>query len=190
MGSGLAAVAGDGLPIHADEPSGLADTVALGDVMEDRDGLLRRQVGAEQRGAFALGEAGLAGPAAEHAAGLAGAVAMGDGEVSRPPLTVLGAVGIQAAEACEVVHGRGPEPNRSAGLPVALPDLHTGAVGAMQQIPATRELCIAKCWRSRTRGRPPGTFQRGSLSTHWGHLLCSARRAWDLRSAGQRLRPP
>jgi len=76
-----------------------ADAVALGDVVEDRDGLLRRQVRAEQRGALSFGEAGLAGPASEHAAGFLGAVAMGDGEVSGRPLAVLGAVGIQAAEA-------------------------------------------------------------------------------------------
>jgi hypothetical protein len=42
MGPGLAAVAGDGLAIDADEPAGLADAVALGEVMEDRDGHLRR----------------------------------------------------------------------------------------------------------------------------------------------------
>src|SRR5438309_705198 len=115
MGPGLAAVAGDGLAIDADEPSGLADAIALGDVMEDRDGLLGRQVGAEERRALALGEAGLAGAAAEHAAGLLGAVAMGDGEISGAPLAVLGAVGIEAAETREVVHGRGSERDQPAG---------------------------------------------------------------------------
>lgn len=99
MGPGLAAVAGDGLPIDADEPARLADAVALGDVVEDRDGLLRWEVGAEQRGTLALGESGLAGPAAEHAAGLLGAVAMGHGQISGPALAVLGAIGIEAAEA-------------------------------------------------------------------------------------------
>src|SRR4051794_39177938 len=107
MGPGLPAVAGDGLPIDADEPAGLADAVALGDVVEDRGGLLRWEVGAEERGALALGEASLAGSAAEHAAGFVRAVVVGHGEVSGPPLAVLGAVGIQAAEASEVVHGRG-----------------------------------------------------------------------------------
>jgi hypothetical protein len=99
MSPGLAAVAGDGLPVDADEPARRSDAVALGDVMEDRDGLLRRQVGAEERGALALGEAGLAGPAAEPAAGFLRAVARGDGAISGPPLAVLGAAGIQAAEA-------------------------------------------------------------------------------------------
>jgi hypothetical protein len=99
MGPGLAAIAGDGLSIDADEPARLSDAVALGDVMEDRDGLLRRQVRAEERGALSLGEAGLAGPAAEHAAGLLGAVAMGNGEISGSPLAVLGAIRIQATEA-------------------------------------------------------------------------------------------
>jgi hypothetical protein len=91
MGPGLPAVAGDGLPIDADEPAGLADAIALGDVMEDREGLLRRQVGAEERGALAFGEAGLAGPAAEHPLGLVRAVAMRNGEISITPLAVLGA---------------------------------------------------------------------------------------------------
>jgi hypothetical protein len=105
MGPGLAAVAGDGLPIHADEPAGLSDAVALGDVVEDRDVLIRRQSGAEEGCPLSLGESGLAGPAAEHAASLRRTIAMGDGEVSGPPLAVLGAAGIQAAEAREVVHG-------------------------------------------------------------------------------------
>jgi len=99
MGPGLAAVAGDGLPVDADEPAGLADAVALGDVMKDRDGLLRRQVRSEEWRALALGESGLASPAAEHASGLIGPVAMGDGEISGRPLAMLGAVGIEAAEA-------------------------------------------------------------------------------------------
>jgi len=98
MAPGLAAVAGNGLAVDADEPPGLADAVALGDVSEDRDRLLRRQVGAEERGALALGEASLADAAAEQSAGLIGAVAMTHGEISGPPLAVLGAVGIQAAE--------------------------------------------------------------------------------------------
>jgi len=40
----LRPVTGDGLAVDADEPAGLADAIALGDVVEDRDGLLRRQV--------------------------------------------------------------------------------------------------------------------------------------------------
>jgi hypothetical protein len=140
MGPGLAAVAGDGLPVDADEPPGLADAVALGDVMEDRDGLLREQVQAEQRGALAFREAGLASPASEHAASLLGSVAMGDGEISGPPLAVLGAVGIQAVEAGEVVHGQGSERDQPAGQSVVPSDFHIGKVNPMQQIPATRDI--------------------------------------------------
>ena len=40
--------------------------------------------------------------------GLLGAVAAGHGQVSGPALAVVGALGIQAAEAREVVHGAGP----------------------------------------------------------------------------------
>jgi hypothetical protein len=70
MRPGLAAEAGDGLAVDADEPPGLADAVALGDVVEDRDGLLVGEVRAEERSALAFGEAGLAGTAAEQAPGL------------------------------------------------------------------------------------------------------------------------
>ena len=76
-----------------------------------------REPGVEQGRPLALGEAGLAGAAAEHAAGLLGAVAAGHGQVSGPPLAVVGAVGIQAAEAREVVHGAAPPVRSWGGTP-------------------------------------------------------------------------
>ena len=108
MLAGLAAVAGDGArgsprtsrPVwRTPQPSAMCsrtESAFSGGRRESNSGR-----------ALALGEAGLAGAAAEHAAGLVGAVAAGHGQVSGPPLAVLGAVGIQAAEAGEVVHGRG-----------------------------------------------------------------------------------
>src|SRR5690606_19329830 len=62
-----------------------------------------------------LREAGLAGGAAEHAARLAGAVSAGHGQVSGPSLALLGAAGLQAAEAGQVVHRAAP-PVRSSRL--------------------------------------------------------------------------
>jgi hypothetical protein len=53
-------------------------------------------------------------------------------------MTIPGAVGIQAGEAREVVHGWGSKRDQAAGQPVASPELHTRTVEAMQQIPATR----------------------------------------------------
>jgi len=96
--TGDAAVAGDGVGRDPAEPPGLAEAAAVGDVLQDRFDLLGRQSGIERGRALALGEAGLAGPAAEHASGLLGPVAAGHGQVSGPPLAVAGAVGIQAAD--------------------------------------------------------------------------------------------
>src|SRR5262249_58850474 len=81
-------------------------------VREKRQGLLRRQSAVEQGRPLALGEAGLAGAAAEQAA-LVGAVAAGDGEVAGAAPAAVGAGGVEAAEAAQVVHG-GP-PWREAG---------------------------------------------------------------------------
>src|SRR5512143_109937 len=98
MGTGQTAVAGDRVPMHAHEPLGLADAVALGDVVQDRgDGLLG-QAGAEQRGALALGEASLARVAVEQSELLLFAVVAADREVFSAPSALVWAVGIQAAE--------------------------------------------------------------------------------------------
>jgi hypothetical protein len=51
--------------VDAGQAFGLADAVSLDQVPEDRDGLLRGQAGVEQRGALALGEAGVARLAVE-----------------------------------------------------------------------------------------------------------------------------
>jgi hypothetical protein len=106
--AGGSAQAADGAPIHLAEPAGLADTAPLGDVLQDRFDLLRGQPSVEQGRPLPLGEAGLAGPTAEHSPLLARAVSAGHREISGPPLAMFGAVGIQAAEAREVVHGAAP----------------------------------------------------------------------------------
>jgi hypothetical protein len=105
--AGQPAQAADRVAIHAAEPPGLADAAALGDVLQDRFGPLRGEPGVEQGRPLPLGAPGLAGAASEHPTLLLGAVAAGHGQVSGPPLAVLGAVGIQAAEARQVVHGVG-----------------------------------------------------------------------------------
>src|SRR5262245_5154568 len=91
--------------MDADEPLGLADAAPLGDVLQHGVGLLRRQVGAEQRGALAFGEPIAAGAAAEESDRRGFAVVSADGEVSPAADPMIGALGIQAAEPREVVHG-------------------------------------------------------------------------------------
>jgi hypothetical protein len=102
---GLAAVAGHGVAMDADESLGLADAAPLGDVLQDGRGLLRRQVGAEQRRALAPGEPVAAGAAAEESDRRGLAVVAADGEVSPAADAMIGALGIQAAGRREVIHG-------------------------------------------------------------------------------------
>src|SRR5438309_908989 len=64
-----------------------------------------REPGAEEDRPLALGGPHLTGAAPEHATGLVGAGATGHAQVSRTPLAMPGAGGIQAAERREVVHG-------------------------------------------------------------------------------------
>jgi hypothetical protein len=54
--TGLAGVTGHRVAVDAHEPLGLADAAAVGDVLQDGDGLLPGQMRVEQRGALAFGE--------------------------------------------------------------------------------------------------------------------------------------
>src|SRR6266545_2849692 len=102
--AGAQAVADDGILADAGEARGLADAAALGQVVQHGHGLVRGQAGVEQRGALALGEAGLAGAAVQQPAPLAPIVSA-DGEVAVAALPVVRALGILAAEAAQVLHG-------------------------------------------------------------------------------------
>jgi hypothetical protein len=94
----------DGIAMDADEASGLSNAVALGEVMEHGAGLGVGEPAVEQRGALALGEAGLAGVAVKQADVVVLAVAITDGEVSGVASPVGGAVGVLAAESREIIH--------------------------------------------------------------------------------------
>jgi len=94
----------DGIGVDADEAPGLSDAIAFGEVLQDGEGLVLGQPAVEQRGALALGEAGLAGPAVEQADPVVLAVAVADGEVAGVAAPVQVAIGIMATEAGEVVH--------------------------------------------------------------------------------------
>jgi hypothetical protein len=97
--SGHAGQPHDGVAVDADESLGLADSVALDEMLEDGDGLLGGQVRVEQSGALAFGEARLAGSAEEQADLVAFAVTIADREVAEVALAVERAIGVLAAEA-------------------------------------------------------------------------------------------
>jgi hypothetical protein len=102
--AGQAAVADDGVFTHPDQAGGLADADPLGDVLQDGHDLVLGQAGVEQGGAFALGEAGLAGLTVKQAA-LLRTVLHADGQVSSAALAVGRALFILTAEAAQLVHG-------------------------------------------------------------------------------------
>jgi hypothetical protein len=91
--------------VDAGQPGGLAGAAPLGHVPADGRQRLGRESGVEERGALALGEAGLASGAAEQA-GLVRPLAHGHGQVAVAALPVVGAVGVEAAKPRQVVHGR------------------------------------------------------------------------------------
>jgi len=108
MIAGLAGVAGHGIAVDADEPLGLADSAALGDVLQHGRRLLPGQMRAEEWGPLALGEAIAAGATAEESDRAVLAVVAADGEVFPCPDPMVGALGIQAAEPREIIHGPPP----------------------------------------------------------------------------------
>lgn len=93
------AVAGDRPSVHLAKSPGLANAASLGDMLQDRLDLGRREPGIEEWRPLAFGEAAFAGAAAKHASGLLGAIAGGDREVFRIPLPVIRTSRTQAAEA-------------------------------------------------------------------------------------------
>ena len=99
MNAGSEAGAGHRAPVDMAESSRLADATSVLDVFEHRLNLGGGEPSIEEGRAFAFGEAGIAGPTAEYPFGLFWAVASGDGQVSMAPLGMVGAGGIEAAEA-------------------------------------------------------------------------------------------
>jgi hypothetical protein len=79
-------------PGNANQPLGLADSAAFGDVGSQCQNLLFAQMGAEQRSAFTLGKPGLAGSAVQQPQSLALSVPATNRYVSQPPFSVIGAL--------------------------------------------------------------------------------------------------
>jgi hypothetical protein len=106
VAAGEQAQAADGVLTDTDQARGLADAAAVGEVGQDGQELVAGEAGAEQGRALALGEAALAGLTVEEpVVGLA--VAHTNGEVAGAAPAVVGAVGVEAAEAAEVVQRGG-----------------------------------------------------------------------------------
>jgi len=106
VSAGDAAVANHRVGGHADESGGGPHAGAVGQVPEDRDGLVLRQLGAEQGRALACGEPVAAGAAVQQPDVLVLAVAGADCQVAEAPLTMIGTGVVLAAEAGEVlIHG-------------------------------------------------------------------------------------
>jgi hypothetical protein len=92
-------------------------------MLEDRDGLLRRQLRAEQGRGLAFGEAVAAGAAVQQPNVLVLAVTGADGQVAEATLAVVGTVVVLAAETGNVVvHG-------SASLTQQKQESHRKSIG-------------------------------------------------------------
>src|SRR3954447_25177568 len=104
MGAGFGDVARDCVLIHLHQATGSPGPTALPDVVQDGKGLLVGQSGLLQGRALALGEAGLAGAAVDHADASSLAAVAAEGEISVAPAARIGAVGILAAEVFDGVH--------------------------------------------------------------------------------------
>src|SRR4051794_34551554 len=104
MPSGQGDVACDGVLIDLDQATGGPGPAALADVIQDIEGLLVGQAGPLQDGALALGEAGLAGAAVDHADALAFAAVAAEGEIPAAPEPCVGAARILATEMLDGIH--------------------------------------------------------------------------------------
>jgi hypothetical protein len=97
------AVADDGVLIDLDQAAGLADTTALGEVLQDGNGLVFGESAIKKRSPFAFREACFTGATAEQAA-LVAAIAHGHGKVAVAAFAVVGAVRVETAEVRKIIH--------------------------------------------------------------------------------------
>ncbi len=106
VAAGAQGEAVDGVLADADQAGSLSDATAVGEVSEDGEELVGGEAGVEQRRALAVGEASPAAGAVQQAVLLVAAVAHADGELAGVAAAVVQAVGVEAAEAAEVVQVR------------------------------------------------------------------------------------
>jgi hypothetical protein len=108
VAAGEQAEAADGVLADADQARGLSDATAVGEVGQDGQELGAGEASAEQGRALALGEAVSAGLTVEEPVLVGLAVAHANGEVAGAAPAVVRAVGVEAAEAAEVVQRVSP----------------------------------------------------------------------------------
>jgi hypothetical protein len=102
--AGPQGIAGNGVLIDAGQPSRLASATAILEVLQDVQGLVVGQPGAEQSSAFAFGEAALAGAAGEHPSLFTGSVVEADADVALTPQAIIRTVGVLTTEEIKVFH--------------------------------------------------------------------------------------
>jgi hypothetical protein len=105
----------DGIAMGADQAAGLADAVALGEVMEDGGDLLLGHAAVEQRSALPFGEAGLAGLTVEQSDAMILAVAIADPEVTGVTAPVQGAIRDSGSRSAKARPWRGSIPASGMG---------------------------------------------------------------------------
>jgi hypothetical protein len=102
--AGQTGQADDGVAMDADQACGGADATSFLEMAEDRHDRVVGELGPEEDGAFVLGESAPADVAAEESMLALLPEAVMDREVSGVALAEGGALGVGAAEACEVFH--------------------------------------------------------------------------------------
>jgi len=87
-----------GVLVDADQASGLTDAATLLQMLEYRQRFVLGKFGVVEWGAFAFGETLLAGAAGQDPALLVGSIAKAHTQIAEPPLAIVGAVVVEAAE--------------------------------------------------------------------------------------------
>ncbi len=108
MAASQSDVAGDGGLIDLDRAAGGPGPASLPDMTQHLADLLVGEAGLLQDGALALGEAGLAGAAEDHANAFTLATVTPEGEISLAPTAGRGALGILATEVLDGWHDDPP----------------------------------------------------------------------------------
>jgi hypothetical protein len=104
VGTGQHGQPGDGILVDPHQPSRLANAAPVGEMLQDREHFVMRELGVEQWSPFELGEPSLASVAVEQPV-VGPAEVAANREIARTALTGKRAVAILAAKAVEVVRG-------------------------------------------------------------------------------------
>jgi hypothetical protein len=134
----LEGVANNGVFIDSGQSGSLADATTVLEVLKDIECLVVRESAVEQGGAFAFGEAGLAGAAGKHSP-LVLAITEADTKIALATQAVVGALWILTAEQIKVFHEANPHSKLSGPWTILCQD-YRNAVWARQHYGDTTEL--------------------------------------------------